>query len=92
MWYVYSEELKGTRWKEMKAKYKLLKREWKGGELGTCSSKQCLCFSDICLRSACFSFNKLSKHNEPQSNLSSSHRDLSWKTKHLTCDYAHKIQ
>lgn len=49
-------------------------------ELCTCSSKQCLCFSEICLRSACFSFNKLSRHKVPQSNFSSSHRDFSCKT------------
>lgn len=77
---------------EMKEKYKLLKGELKGVELGTCSSKQCLCFSDICLRRACFSFNKLSKHNEPQSSFSSSHRDLSWKTTCKTLyDYVNKF-
>lgn len=44
----------------------------------TCNSKQCLCFSEICLRRASFSFSRLSRHKEPQSNFSSSHRDLSW--------------
>lgn len=48
-------------------------------QLCTCNSKQCLCFSEICLRRACFSFNKLSRHKEPQSSFNSSHRDFSWK-------------
>lgn len=54
----------------------------------TCSSRQCLCFSEICLRSACFSFSKLSRHREPQSSFSSSHRDFSCKTTNKNCSYS----
>lgn len=43
----------------------------------TCSSRQCLCFSEIWLFRACFSFSRFSRDSVDQSNFSSSHRAFS---------------
>ena len=43
----------------------------------TCSSRQCLCFSEIWLLRACFSFSRFSRDSVDQSSFSSSHRALS---------------
>lgn len=43
----------------------------------TCSSRQRLCFSEIWLLRACFSFSRLSRDSVDQSSFSSSHRAFS---------------